>query len=63
MSTIATHTDETFSVRLPRTVATEVRHIAESEGNGASAVIRRLLALALRAERGSDFKLAIGDPQ
>ncbi len=50
MVAIAESHDETFSVRLPRPVAAELRRIAEAESNGASAVIRRLLTKALRGE-------------
>ena len=50
-STILRPNDETFSVRLPRPVAEQVRRIAEGEANGASSVIRRLLMRALVSER------------
>ena len=46
--------DETFAFRLPVQAAAELRAIAESEGNGASAVIRRLLMRALQMERRAE---------
>ena len=43
--------DNTFSVRLPKPLAHQVRTIATVESNAASAVIRRLLSVALKVER------------
>ena len=39
-------------VRIPRTIAAEVRAIATREDESQSSVLRRLLRLGLQAERG-----------
>jgi hypothetical protein len=46
---IPTVADETFSVRLPRSVAAEVRDMAGAENNNTSSVIRRLLSRAFQS--------------
>lgn len=51
MTNVPRKAEETFSVRLTKSLATEVRTIAASENNGASSVIRRLISRAIATER------------
>jgi hypothetical protein len=55
MSNRVRQQDSFFAVRLPRGMADEIRRIATQEGNGASAVARRLLAGALSRELSREF--------
>lgn len=52
-------TDKTLGVRVPQRLVDELEQVAEREGNGLSAVIRRLLSQALEGDRLPRH----GDPQ
>ena len=43
-----------LSLRLPRTLAAELKTAAQKEANSSSAVARRLIATGLRAQRAAD---------